>query len=122
MSELWPTGVPNNFEVSGFGHDADSGIIRSYMDSGPAKVRRRFTSVTKNYKGSIVMTHAQFLLWETWFEDVICFGSLTFTMPDPVHGGNMTARIVASKGSKPYSISQNGATDVSVSFAVEKMP
>lgn len=122
MPETWPSGVPDDFEASGFGHDADSGIIRSDMDSGPAKVRRRFTSVTKNYKGSIVMTLAQFLLWQTWFEDVICFGSLTFTMPDPVNGGNMIARIIASKGSKPYTVSQNGATDVSVSFAVERMP
>jgi hypothetical protein len=92
------------------------------MDSGPAKVRRRFTSVVKNMKGSIVMTKAQFLLWEAWFEDVIAFGALDFTMPDPVNGGDMTVRIVAEKGSKPYSISQNGALDVNVSFTLEKLP
>ena len=122
MAESWPVGVPSSFEASGFGYDADSGILRTDMDSGPPKVRRRFTSVSKNMKGTIIMTQAQFQLWEYWFEDVIAFGALSFVMPDPVHGSNMTVRIVAGKGSKPYSWTQSGATDVALSFTIEKLP
>ena len=121
MSAAWPTGVPDDFESSGFAYDADSGLVRSDMDSGPAKVRRRFTSVPKNMKGTIVMTRAQFALWETWFEDVIYHGSLSFTMTDPVNGGTMTVRIVSGKSSKPYTWSISGL-EVSLSFTIEKLP
>ena len=117
----WPTGVPDTFESSGFAYDADSGVVRSDMDSGPPKVRRRFSSVSKNMKGTIIMTKAQFLLWETWFEDVVYHGSLSFTMTDPINGGSMTVRIVTGGNTKPYSWSINGLF-VSLTFAVEKLP
>ena len=117
----WPTGIPDTFESSGFAYDSDSGVIRSDMDSGPAKVRRRFTSTPKNMKGTIIMTRAQFQLWEIWFEDVIYHGSLSFTMTDPVNTGTMTVRLVTGSSSKPYSWTANGL-DVSLTITVEKLP
>lgn len=121
MTAAWPATVPDTFEASGFAYDSDSGVLRTDMDSGPAKARRRFTSTTKNMKGTIIMTRSQFQTWETWFQDTIFHGSLSFTMTDPVHGGSMTVRIVGSKGSKPYSWSQNGVW-VSLNLTIEKLP
>lgn len=121
MAIAWPVTVPDMFESSGFGYDADSGLLRSDMDSGPAKVRRRFTSTTKNMTGTIIMSRTQFQTWETWFEDTIFHGALSFTMTDPVNGGTMTVRIVSGKSGKPYSWSQTGLL-VSLNLTIEKLP
>lgn len=123
MTVAWPSTVPDDFQSSGYGYEAQSGVIRTNMDTGPAKVRRRFTAVTKNHKGSIVMTKTEFATWESWFEVSIAYGSLTFTMTNPLTGSSMTCRMVVPSSGKAYSFVPESGTDRGVlSLEIEVLP
>lgn len=119
----WPVNVPSAFQHSGYGFEADSGIIRTSMDTGPAKIRRRTTAVVKRHKGTIIMTRAQFAAWQSWFENYLAFGSLTFAMSDPITGSTVDARIIAPTGGKAYSFSPESGSNYGVlSIEIEVLP
>lgn len=108
MANSWPANIPSAFENAGYSYDPQSGVIRVDMETGPAKQRRRFTAVVKNHKGNILLTLAQFQTWESWFENTIAFGTLPFTMPHPLTGAEITARIVP--GESPYKFTPEAGT------------
>jgi len=123
MAEAWPATVPDGFMESGYSYKAQSGVIRTNMDTGPAKVRRRFTAVPKNHKGNIILTKAQFATWESWFENVIIFGTLSFTMTNPHTAASMTVRLVIPSSGEAYSIAPEAGTgNVILSLEVEVLP
>jgi len=123
MSESWPATCPSAFENSGYAYGAGSGVLRSDMDAGPAKVRRRFTAVTKNHKGNILMSNAQFATWESWFENTIAFGSLSFTMPHPLTGATITARMVIPSSGKAYQFTPESGTGLGLlAIEIEVLP
>lgn len=118
----WPPTVPSVLQNSGYSHDAESGVIRTDMDTGPAKTRRRFTAVTENHSGSIIMTKTQFATWKTWFVNTIMQGTLPFDMTDPLTGDTVSMRIVVDSGA-PYKFAPESGTDYGVlSLKLEKLP
>ena len=123
MAESWPTGIPSVFQASGYGFDAQSGVIRSDMETGPAKVRRRFTAVTENHKGTIIMSKSEFATWKSWFENVIVFGTLPFIMTSPITDASMTVRmIIPTKGTAYSFVPENGTDKGVLSFQIEELP
>ncbi|QLH37711.1 MAG: hypothetical protein HWD60_00095 [Defluviicoccus sp.] len=44
MSAVWPSSLPQKPLVDGFSETAPNLVVRSPMDVGPAKVRRRATA------------------------------------------------------------------------------
>jgi len=60
------------------------GFIRSPMDSGPTKQRKRFTAVSRYFSGTMLLTKAQKETLETFYQDTISYGADTFTYTDPV--------------------------------------
>jgi hypothetical protein len=123
MAEAWPSTVPDSLQESGYSYEAQSGVIRTNMDTGPAKVRRRFTAVSKTHKGNIILTKTQLATWESWFENVIIFGTLTFTMTNPQTAASMTVRLVIPSSGKAYSVApEAGSGNMILSIEVEVMP
>jgi len=123
MAEAWSTSVPSSFQQNGFQYSVQPGIIRSDMETGPAKIRRRFTGVAHYYSGSIIMTKAEFETFESWFENTVAFGSLDFTFPDPFNlASNITVRFKIDNNSPYTAVPEGNSSDLKVSFALEKMP
>lgn len=58
-------------------------VIRTDMDAGPQKTRRRYTVSQKDFSGSVVVTEAQRKILETWYEKILGNGALRFVMADP---------------------------------------
>jgi len=116
MALTWPASLPQSFLVNSFVQKAPNNIVRSAVDSGPAKTRRRFTATTIPISGSMIMTKAQFLTFKTFFRDTIFDGALEFDMTDDVDGGIMTVKF-----NEPYEASFLG-TVWEVSLSLDKQP
>lgn len=74
----WPSGLPQIALGAEFEESADSALVRTQMDAGPAKVRRRYTAEVKRYRFTLILTTAEVATLETFFTDTIGLGSLPF--------------------------------------------
>ena len=118
----WPSDIPQSFQQSGFSDEPMGGVIRTDMDTGYAKVRRRFTSVTDMWSGTMVMTTTELATFKSFFKNTIKYGSLRFNFPDQYNlsGPTVEARFNINTGGKPYSLSPDGdSQDWQVKFTLE---
>lgn len=80
---LWPDFLPQVLRLEGLQGQRKSNVIRTSMDAGPQKQRRRYTVSTKNFNGTILVTEEQRRLLEDFYENTIASGTLRFIMKDP---------------------------------------
>ena len=78
----FPASLPNPL-VSGYSDTAPNLVIRTEMDQGPAKVRKRFTAGVRPMTVNFVLTEAQVAALDTFFETTIDGGAASFTMENP---------------------------------------
>lgn len=74
----WPGTLPQEFLQRGASETAPNLIIRTNMDAGPAKVRRRFTAEVRPIQGNLLLTTAQVATLDTFFVTTVKGGSLAF--------------------------------------------
>ena len=79
----WAATLPQELFVAGYGQSAPAVTIKSNMDAGPAKVRRRFTAGVEPVSGTMIMTAAQLATLDTFFNDTLLGGSLRFSWTKP---------------------------------------
>lgn len=121
----WPATLPQSFEPGGWNYAPQSGVIRTQMDTGYPKVRKRFTAFTNEHSGTMIMSKT---LYEgdflTFFETTIAHGSLSFDFPNQFDDGATTVEVrwYIEGGSRPYSIKQRSPETVEISFALEELP
>jgi hypothetical protein len=88
----WPASLPQSLHI-GFRQKRQSGKVRSNPDHGAAKQRPRFTAIVKEYEdASVHMTGAQLATFETFYEDDLGMGSLSFDWKNPVTDDAATLR------------------------------
>lgn len=92
----WPVGVPLGILVSGYQESLPDHTIESQVESGGAKIRRRYTAVFKPISGTIRMDNAALATFQTWFLDTLDGGSLPFARPHP-----RTGEVVMMRFRKP---------------------
>ena len=80
---IWPSYLPQVMRLEGLSGKKKSNVIRTQMDAGPQKARRRYTVSTKDFTGSIVLNETQRELFENWYDNVLGSGALRFVMKDP---------------------------------------
>lgn len=86
MSAVWPAGLPQNLRTSDLQETMPDTVLRTQMDAGPAKARRRFTAAPRPFSGSLVMTQAQVEVFDAFFVDVVAGGALQFEWKFPRTG------------------------------------
>ena len=79
----WNVNLPQELFVSGYGQSPPAVTIKSEMDAGPAKIRRRFTAGVSPVSGTMIMTAAQLATFETFFNTTLLGGSLRFSWTTP---------------------------------------
>lgn len=67
-------------EVEGYGIQPQAAFIRTDMDQGPARQRRRFTTAPTHYPVKWIMTEEQMELFEAWYEGAADAGAAWFTV------------------------------------------
>ncbi|MDR1836408.1 MAG: hypothetical protein LBQ89_02000 [Treponema sp.] len=83
---IWPELLPSGLLADGFSKQPQSNIIRTSMDAGPKKARRRYTARTVKYSGKQVFDAAELAVFEQFYHNVIADGVLRFNFNDPVTG------------------------------------
>lgn len=116
MTASWPNSLPQHFLRDDFSSTSPDNLIASEMSIGPAKVRRRSTAAVYNMNGTMVMTDAQFTVFETFVANEIAGRSKTFNFPHPRGGAPVLVRMT-----KSYTWAPDGI-DWRVSFQLEVLP
>lgn len=103
----WPGGLPQFILRDGFERKPSNQSIRSRMDTGPAKRRRRFTTKTRKINAQVPLADSTEIgIFETFFEDDLAGGTLSFTMTEPIFQVTKTFAFVS--GEDAYTIRPDG--------------
>jgi len=113
----WPATLPQYLSTSGFQEKAEAQSIRSNMDAGPAKVRRRFTAKVIEIKGQIEIDSTQHATLETFYDTTLGGGTLTFDWIHPVSGATVSYRF-----KEPPTYSSAGPVLFTANLVMEILP
>lgn len=74
----WPGSLPAAPQGDSYQEQAPNTVVRSPMDAGPQKVRRRFTAGVRPFTFTWLLTKAQVATLDTFYNSTLSGGSLTF--------------------------------------------
>jgi hypothetical protein len=114
--QTWPSQLQQLLNEANFGISIGETVLRSDMDIGPAKVRRRVTKSIDSFTASINLNVAQYTIFINFFNTTLAGGSLPFTFKHPITGVNETFRFKS-----PPSISSIGGGNFVTSLEWEKL-
>lgn len=118
-SYTWPAGLPQCVRTN-YSESQGVLILRTPMDAGPAKMRRRGNKPTV-LGVTFNMTNAQLGTLETFVKTTIS-GTARFGFPEPRSGSMVEARIIPGSEGELYSISYLGPSFYAVSMQLEILP
>lgn len=82
MAETWP--LPYEILQNGFSQAANPVTIRTSIEAGEDKIRRRYTRQIININCNMWITHDQYSTLENFFNVTLQGGVLKFNYPDPI--------------------------------------
>jgi hypothetical protein len=83
MTAAWPAALPQRVLASDYEEQQPETLLRTQMDAGPAKVRRRFTAAPRPLWVMLRMTSAQVELFEAFVREDLQDGALPFGWVHP---------------------------------------
>lgn len=83
----WPAELPQRVLIDGYSEKVRDGRLFSRTQSGPGKVRRRYSSAVLPVSASIIVDYANKSRLERFWSEETIQGSLPFIMPDQTHDG-----------------------------------
>lgn len=91
----WPDTLPQQpDDFSSFAEDFGDGTLRSEMDVGPAKVRKRTTAVVEPVSFTLLLTASQVADLKTFHKTTTNFGADVWTWVDHLTGEPANYRFV----------------------------
>jgi hypothetical protein len=78
VSAVWPAGLPPATEIDQYRESPPELALRSEMDAGPAKLRRRYSAGPTAWQGTMQLDQAQAALLDTFWRTTLAGGSLAF--------------------------------------------
>ncbi len=112
----WPATLPQKPQQDGFSSTKVDGRLRTSMSEGPEKVRRRFTAVPEILTCSFIFSPTQLSTFNTFFDDTLAGGSMTYLWDHPISDVNSVCRIKDMPVLSPKGLSWQ------VAFTVEVLP
>jgi hypothetical protein len=120
MPEQWPLSLQQLLEEASFNYSKGDTVIRSEMEVGPAKVRRRFTKSIDRINGQITINQRdlnQFNTLENFFDTTLNGGTKPFYFDHPITGVPSIFRFVG-----PFNVVSQGGGIFTAQFVWEKLP
>jgi hypothetical protein len=114
----WPSDLPQLPLVQGFSETAPTLAVRSPMDVGPAKVRRRATAGVTQLKCTFRLSAAQRASLLTFWQTTLAGGALSYSWTHPISGTAITCRIVEPPGLTPVA----GGVSWLAALSIEVLP
>lgn len=90
----WPETLPEQLLQDSYEENAPNVLIKSNMETGPAKMRRRVTSGVRSVRGHQIMTLEQLNIFKTFFNTTLYGGALRFSWADPTGNEAVEMRFV----------------------------
>lgn len=114
----WPASIPFFADMAPAARSGQQGgVIRSNMDIGPAKVRRRTSAMPSRRSAETgFLTKAELAAFESFFANDLAQGALAFDATDPMDCTLRSFRFLES-----YSVSRHGSA-YKVAAELEIMP
>ena len=113
----WPSTLNNLLEQDGFQLALGDTTIRSSMDVGPAKVRRRFTNGVDTLSGTLRILFSEYSALKHFYDVTLNGGVEKFSTVHPVTGVLAEFRFVSPPSFRPL-----GGGYWSVSMNWEELP
>ena len=79
----WPTALYGTILKEGYQETPPDNVIRTEMDVGPAKIRRRGTGAVRNFIFNLFLTPANLTTFNTFYDTTTKSGSLAFNFKSP---------------------------------------
>lgn len=86
---VWPAGLPQKINQSGFGETLPDNVIRQDMEVGPSKIRRRDVSAPVLIVGNITVDETEYGLLTTFYNTTVAGGALPFDWVHPITGASV---------------------------------
>ena len=90
----WPGSLPADVLASSYEETLPEMAVRTEMDAGPAKLRRRFTAAVRPLRGRMLLTRTQVAALDTFYVATLAGGTLPFTFTHPRTLATVTMRFV----------------------------
>jgi len=108
----WPNLLPTTLLIDGLSKQPQGNVIRTTMDAGPKKARRRYTARTVKFSGKQIFDGAELAVFEQFYQNVLADGVLRFNFTDPT-----TLETGEFRFTTDYTVSTvDGLFDVSMSL------
>jgi hypothetical protein len=117
MAQAWPISLQQILNQANFGIEIGDTVLRTDMDVGPKKFRRRFTKGIDVFTASINLDMDEYTTFYTFFNTTLNGGTLPFTYNHPITQVPTDFRF---RG--PPKISPIGGRTFVVSFEWEALP
>lgn len=116
----WPTSLPTPM-FDGYGYEPEMNVIRTEMEGGAARARRRFTAVVTRFSFKLAFTQYEMDTFEAWITHEAKDGAEWFTM------SVLTGRGIVSVDARlrePFkaTVTDDGAFNVDLAVEVRNRP
>ena len=91
---VWPTSLPQRPLAQGYSERAAATVIRTAMEAGPPKVRRRYTAGIRRFELQLRLTPSEADTLDAFYDDTMMGGSLPFDWQHPRTGAAVAYRFV----------------------------
>jgi hypothetical protein len=118
----WPASLPQKPLVDGYEERTPSTLVRTQMDKGPDKVRRRHTAGTRTFAQQLELSGSQVSTLESFIDSDLDGGALQFDWQHPRTGANVKFRFVPLDESTLVSYSTIGDDVYRVQMQLEILP
>jgi hypothetical protein len=86
MAVAWPLSLQQYLSEQNFSVTFGDTTVRSDMDTGPQKVRRRFTRPVDKFTGSILVDGAEYDIFYNYYNTSLAGGTTPFLLNHPITG------------------------------------
>lgn len=113
----WPESLPQEPGADGFQETAPNLVVRTQMDAGPPKVRRRFTAGVRTFAMRFVLSEDQVDTLDAFFIEDCAGGAIPFDWKHPRTNAPASFRFV-----EPPTYTSLGGDCWSANVSVELLP
>lgn len=121
-SAVWPAGLPQAPQLRALRERPPELTVRTSMDVGPAKVRRRQTAGVRTFPIEIKLTRDQVALLDEFFLDTLAGGALAFQWTQHRTGDLIDYRFLGPPEYAPLAPRQSGSEYWMATFSIEALP
>ena len=99
----WPSTLPQDVLIDGYDEQVPETTLRTSMDAGPAKVRRRFSAGVRVFAVTVPLTRAEVETLDAFYLNDLQGGALRFDWTSPRTGAPVQFRFLAPPRYAPQS-------------------